>query len=102
MIQSRVHGLDASPTGNTVSYCLNIQINNAAWGSTDGSIVYGTYTPLNAYTPVNTKARGEIIAYVKLAAGDNIKIITHGTNSAVAPQNIIADGGSNIMIMKMN
>lgn len=102
MIQARVHGSDASPTNNTVSYCLNLQINNAAWGSTNGGIIYGLYTPLNVYTPVNTKARGELICYVKLNQGDQIKVIAHGTNSTVAPQNTIADAGSNLMIMKMN
>lgn len=102
MIQSRVHGADHPTPTNTVSYCLNIQINNTAWGTTNGGIVYGTYTPINVYTPVSTKARGEIVAFVNLNAGDTIKIITHGTNSSVAPQNIIADAGSNIMIMKMN
>ena len=102
MIQARIHGGDAAPTNNTVSYCLNLVINNPTWGATTGDIIYGIYTPLNVYTPVNTKARGEIVTYTKLNANDTIKIVVHGTNSSVAPQNTIPDALSNIIIMKMN
>lgn len=102
IIQARIHGNDASPTNNTVSYCLNLVVNNASWGSTAGDIIYGLYTPINAFTPAGTKARGEISTYIKLNAGDAVKIVVHGTNSGVAAQSTIADGLSSIIIMKMN
>lgn len=61
MIQARIHGNDASPTNNTVSYVMNLIVNSATWGSTAGDIIYGIYTPLNVYTPLEQKQEARLL-----------------------------------------
>ena len=100
MVQVRLHGPDASPTTNSVSYSLIIQVNNTAYGSVGN--VYGPYPTLSVYSPAGTKTRGEIVAYIKLNATDTFKILAIGANSSAAPQAVSTDAGSNIMVMKMN
>ncbi len=101
-IQSNVHTPDASPATNTVSVSLIIEINGASYGAQTGSIIYGVYTPLNAYTPAGTKGRGAISTMLYLNAGDTFKIKGISSNSSVAAQPISADAGSNLMVVKMN
>ncbi len=100
MIQVRLHGPDAATVSQTVGYSLIIQINGLTYGNVGN--IYGPYPTLNIYTPAGTKARGEIVAFVKLAAGDNFKILAIGANSGTAPPTISADAGSNITVMKTN
>lgn len=100
MVQVRLHGPDATPATSSVPYSLIIQVNNTTYGSTGN--IYGAYPTLSSYTPAGTKCRGEIVAFVKLNAGDSFKILAISANSNTQAQTISTDAGSNIMVMKMN
>ncbi|ROH93829.1 collagen-like protein [Stagnimonas aquatica] len=102
LVQARLHTLDHPTPSSTVSVQLTLSINNAAYSPYSDANIYGPYPTQNSVTAAGTKGKGELITWVQLADGDSIKLYCLGGNSSTAPQALATDGGSNLMIVKMN
>lgn len=101
MVTVNLLGPDNSPTNNSVPYCINLIINNTAFGTTTGGVIYGLYPSLSNVTTVGIKSRGSFSSMVYLGASDNIRVAVHGGNSAVIPTNLNTNASCNISIVKM-
>ncbi|RTQ53408.1 hypothetical protein EJV47_01310 [Hymenobacter gummosus] len=102
LIQANVLTADAATPTQTPSANLVVEVNNAGYGSTAGSVYYGLWTSLNPSTPTGTKGRGELSRVVYLNAGDSFKIRGVSSTSSLATQPISTVAASYLAVLKLN
>lgn len=101
-IQAIVSGVDNATPSSTVGSWIYIEVNNSAVGSPNN--IYSPYVgaaPTNLPTGIKSNV-GQVVATVKLNAGDTFRIKGLGANSSTVATALKTDGTCRFIVVKLN
>jgi hypothetical protein len=98
-----------TPAGRSLGFNMLVEVNNAAYGSTAGSVYYSALiSSNNQNTPTGTRVRGELYKVVFLNAGDTFKVravcnnTDTGSSVTFTPPPITPSAASYLTVTKLN